>query len=288
VSSIDEKRVYGTRAGRTDLYLACDLGLARVGVSGGQVGEVALVDREPARDVATDDDRLVVAGEDVRLGAVAGDDRESRLEPTGFGPAAAVAADAAAVVAAGVDEGGGAAVARRAAGRWTRIGAVPAVSGLTPRFAATVGGVYAIGEQDGDRAGNGDGDGSPDSLGRVLDAEARDVVDGLAATVDGLYDVSGSEPRRLLEEPVAVVAAGPDGRPGALAVTDGGRLHERDADGWTGVDYPGAAPVAACRADGPALVTADGTVAIRADENGDGEWRTRMLGLPDVRAVAVG
>jgi hypothetical protein len=127
----------------------------------------------------------------------------------------------------------------------------------------------------------------------VLGVAGHDVADGLAATADGLYDLSACgerAPRRLLDGPFAVVA-GPGGtgrgdHGGALAASGDGRLYERGSEDWRPVEHPVDAPVGICRADGgaPVLVTVDGTVAVG---DGNGGWRSRALGLPDVRAVAV-
>lgn len=50
--SIEEKRVYAGTSGRTDAYLAADVGVVRVAISDDIVGEFDLATREPARDVA--------------------------------------------------------------------------------------------------------------------------------------------------------------------------------------------------------------------------------------------
>jgi hypothetical protein len=266
VSSIDEKRVYAARSGRTDAFVACGAGLAWLSVSGGQIGEFALLNRTAARDVAVAAGRLVVAGEEVRLGPVERTPEgppDVTLDATGFGPAAAVGVHDGAPVAAA--PGADARVARYD-GDWTTLATLPPVRGLSGPLAATADGVYRL---DGERA---DGDAR-----QILDGDARAVAAPLAATADGLYDLAGA-PRRLLTGAFVAVAVSD----GTAHAATGETLYGRGPEGWTARDAPDA-PVALCHADGAPVVL--GEQRVHVAEGGD--WRSRTLGLPDVRAVAV-
>jgi len=142
MQTLTEKRVYGDRAGARSCFVASNIGLVRVRVTGTAVGEFSLVDRRSARDlavagprrdgslradegtatlaVATDTDVLVAteptdpdpsreteltdSADDPTAAATAPPASLSDvLEPTGFGPATDVAIVDGSVVAAGAD-----------------------------------------------------------------------------------------------------------------------------------------------------------------------------------------
>jgi hypothetical protein len=251
---IAEKRVYGDRTGATVAFVATDAGLARVSVSGDKVGEFGLVHRGGVRDVAVADGRLAVAADDV-LVAIA----DGEFAAAGFGPAEAVGFDGATLYAAGDGE-----VARYDDGSWTTTADLDGVRALAGDLAAAADGVFRV-----------------DGTGVGLD-DARDVVadpQPLAATGDGLYYLANGW-LRAAEGSFRAVAVGGDRAVAATADT----LSVRDGDTWVPRDVP--APDLAAVARGPATtyaVSRDGTFCVDA---GDG-WRTRALGLPGVRAVAV-
>lgn len=253
MSSIDEKRVYGERTGATTLLVASGSGLARVDCSGDLVGEFGLLTREPARDVAAGGGRVAVAGEDVSL------DGGDGFEPTGFGRADAVGFDGGDLLAAGDGR-----VARYAGQGWTTVGELSDVRAIDGDLVAAASGVYQVG--DGLR---------PVGLDDAFDVSTAGTP--LAATGAGLFALGNGWMERIGGS-FRVVASD-----GERAHAAGDRLYARGADGWAPVDLPVEGRVAAVgHGERTYVVTADGVVLI-----GGEEWRSRSLGLPEVRAVAV-
>jgi hypothetical protein len=253
---MDESSQVGDRRTSVDVAVASSVGVVVVRVGGDRVGEFGLRDRCTARDVAAADGRLAVATpEDVRVDG----------EPTGFGPAAVVGAGGDGFVAVG-PEGR---VARRPADgdAWTPLGRLDAAARAADGdLLATAAGVVHCAD-------------GLDSAG--LD-DARDVAAGTyAATGDGLYRRDGTDWRCEHEGAVdAVAAAG-----GRAHAASGETLFERRDGAWRARDLPTAVPVADV-GHGPETVyavTADGTFLADAGEG----WRTRPLGVPDVRRLAV-
>lgn len=312
MTTIDEKRVYGDRAGKTRLYVATSVGAVLVDVSGGRIGGFGVAHRCSARDVAAANGRVAVAtDEDVLFRDPTEDDTDAdgTYEPTGFGPAVAVGVDADGWLAAGEDAG----VARYdpAAGAWTGIGRAgerddgdgggdEEVRAIHGSLVAASDGVYRVAGTDGlDHAG--------------LD-DARDVADGvpLAATADGLYSL-GNGWMRDRDGSFRAVVADPAGERAHAAAVDG--VYARDADAeWTRVDLPtdelvvdfayGEGATFALTEAGTLLVQADrlgeetdatddadevGTGARGGagdgDAGGDGEWRPQTLGLDGAVSV---
>ncbi|MFD1513278.1 HVO_0234 family beta-propeller protein [Halomarina rubra] len=257
MSTLDEKRVYGERSGRTVAFVATGMGLARVSVSGDLVGEFGLADRRPTSDVAASSGTLAVAtDEDVLLGAT--------LAETGFGPASAVGFDRAGdLLAAGEGR-----VERYADdGTWTELGECDDVRALDGDLVAAADGVFRI---------------TPDGLTHAGLADARDVtVRGVprVATAKGLY-LLGNGWMDDGQGSYRVVTS--DGERTHAATDDA--LLELDGETWTRVELPVSGTVAGV-AYGEQLyaVTEDGTFLVE----GDDEWHARTLGLPDVRGVAV-
>ena len=263
--TLEEKRVYAATSGRTEAFVACGVGLARVAVSDALVGEFGLVWRGDARDVAAGAGRLVLAtDEDVHLatGAAA---EEPTFESTGFGPATAVGIGGGGreVVAAGEGR-----VARLDAAGWTTLCELDGVRAVDGDLLAAESGVHRL-------------DGTHVGL-----RSARDVASAglpLAATDEGLYYL-GNGWMDACEGRFRAVAA--DGER-AHAATDED-LYERGGapDDWAAVDLPVDATVAdVAHAETTYAVTVDGTVL--AYDPAEGAWRDRPLGLADARAVAV-
>lgn len=263
---LDEKRVYGEHRDQTVAFVAAAPGVARVELSGDQVGRFSLVSREAATDIAGGDGRLVVAtGEDIHRWT--GDS----LAPTGFGRAAAVAVADGVPVAAS-PEGR---VAMFRGEEWETVGSV-----TDPRCAdgdlLAARGVSRVGE-------------TVTALGDPP-GELRDLAAAgpYAATDAGLYRHDGHEWGLAVDEDCRLVAA--DGER-ACVVTESAVL-VRDGGEWERVDGPGTGPLADI-AYGEALyaVTADGTVLVRAGADGtpDGRsgWRSRALGVREVVGLAV-
>lgn len=249
---ITEKRVYADREGKTDAFLATGAGLARVSVSADQIGEFGLERRGEVTDVAADEGRLAVAAEDV---LVATDDG---FAETGFGPATAVGFDGDAVLAAGDER-----VARYDDG-WTTTAELDEVRALDGDLVATADGVVRI-------------DGTSVGL-----TDARDVAAGeppLAATGDGLYHLGNGWMRDVGGDFRGVAV---DGERAGAATADA--LYERVDGEWREREVPLSAVADVTHApDAVYAVSPDGTFAVDA---GDG-WRTRALGLPEVRALVV-
>ncbi|MFB6164638.1 MAG: hypothetical protein ABEJ31_05720 [Haloarculaceae archaeon] len=262
--SIDEKRVYGEKAGRTDLAVATGLGLAVVSVSDDLIGEFSLARRCTAVDVAAGTDALAVAtDEDVRLF-----DGES-FTATEFGPAVAVGVSDGAVLAA--DPDGRVrrldAVDDPAAAEWTALGTVGAVRAIDGGLVGAADGVYRVDGDDLSFAGLDD----------VRDVSAAGTP--LAATGDGLYYLGPGWAQAVAGE-FAVVAS--DGERAHAATADA--LYERVDGEWRERSVPVEEAIAALtHGQGTYAVTDDGTVLV---DVGDG-WRDRALGLRDVAGVAI-
>lgn len=259
--SIDEKRVYSDQAGTTTAFVATDVGLLRVAISGNAVGEFRLDRRDPVADLAISKNRLAIAtDEDVFLARQPGDagDTDSiDFEPTEFGPATAVDFGSRGLVAAGDGR-----IARFDA-EWITIGSVRAVRGLDVDQGLLVArtGVHRM---DGDHVGLSD----------AFDLAAGPTV----ATGDGIYRL-GNGWMCEFDHPVRAVEIVDE-----TGLAGGDELYERRGDEWIVVDVPTAERIAAV-AIGPATyaVTETGTVVAN---DGSG-WRTRSLGTPGVNAIAV-
>jgi len=257
--SLDEKRVYGEKTGATELYVAAELGVAVVSVSGDIVGEFSLARRCTARDVAAGPEFLAVATDADVLVSEGGDYAE-----TGFGPAVAVGFADESLHAAGSDG----AVARYdpAADQWTTLGTAGDVRAIDGDLVAAADGVYRV----------------DDGLSPVGLSDVRDVAtDGtpLAAAGDGLYYL-GPGWAEATDGAFAVVAREPNRAHAATADT----LYEGDGDEWQAREVPVDEPVAdVTHGEAVYAVTADGTVLVDA---GDG-WRTRALGVRGVSGIAV-
>lgn len=262
--TIDEKRIYGAQSGSTPVFVATAAGLARVEVSDDIVGRFGLAHRGETTDVATSEGRLAVATPDDALVGT-GDG----FAETGFGPTTAVGFGDGLLAAgegriARYDAGDPGQVSERSADRWATVAEHPDVRALSGDLAATANGVVRLGD------------------GHVGLSDARDVTtdgDLLAATADGLYYLANGWMEALSGGFRAVVADGER----AAAVADDGTLYLHE-EAWDAVETPLDGVVDVALADGIVYtVTGDGTVAVDA---GDG-WRSRSLGLPDARRLAV-
>lgn len=281
--SIEEKRVYAGSAGVTDVYVASEVGLVRVRVSGDMIGEFAVVHRTAARDVAVrpagnGHGRVAVATtEGLLVGAGDANSDALELRPAAFDRSApvAVGADRNGFLVAGAD---GAVHRVTSDGRDpTRLGTVEDPRAVDPPLIAAADGVH--------RAVDGFDDAGLENVGL---ADVRDVSAAgvpLAATGDGLYWL-GNGWMTALDGPFAAVAA--DGEGHAIAAGDGLSVHDGgawDADAWTRVDLPVPGSVAAV-GYGPGIavaVTGSGAVCVDA---GDG-WRHRSVGVTGIGGVAV-
>lgn len=269
MTTIEEKRIFAEKSGRTRVFVGSGVGVATVSVSADLVGEFGVEYRTAAADVAGTTGQIAVAtGDDVVLLG------EDPLE-LGFGPATAVGFRDGAVVAG--DEDGRVAAATDP-GEWDEVGtAAGAVRAIEEELVATSAGVYRL-------SGGGVRDGSGDALADADLDDAADVASGdveLAATADGVYRFEDGWHQEIAGE-ATLVAAGSDGR--AHAVVDGtlfARTREKD---WSAVSLPvDAEPVGAAYGPATYVATADGTILVDA---GDG-WRHQPLGLRGVVGCAV-
>ena len=273
MSSIDEKRVYADRSGTVTAYVAADLGVATVSVSGDIVGEFSLVERCTARDVATTARGVAVATDD---GVLLGDGET--FERAGDGSAAPSSATAVTPldgdVLAADDEGRVA----RYDGEWTTLGECGDIRALDGNLVAAADGVHRVVD---------------DSLAPVGLEDVRDVANTgvpYAATPEGLFRLENGWMDVLDGDFHVVDATVPEGgasddadvRLAHAATPDA--LYERMDDDWRERDLPVEESVAGVAyAPGVALsITDQGTLLVDA---GDG-FRHRALGLPGTRAVA--
>jgi hypothetical protein len=269
--SIDEKRVYGDRAGATTVLVAAGTGLVSVSVSGDLVGGFGVVRRGDVRDAAAGRGGVAVATDADCLVAPADADLDAdgdALAATGFGPATTAGVGDAPLAA---DAGGR--VARYDGADWEELGRVDEVRAIDGRLVATASGVCR----------------AEPSLPTAGLADVRDVADAragsqpFAATGDGLYRL-GNGWMCVHDEPATAVSAAA-GR--TRAVVDGDLYAPRGDDPTAGEWRPVETPATAAVAD--VAVTPDATVAVATDGTflvtvGDG-WRTHPLGLRDVRRV---
>lgn len=261
--SIDEKRVYGTATGTTQLLVASGVGVVAVSVSDDIVGEFGIDHACTATDLATDGSVLAVGtDEDVLVG---------EYEPTGHGPATAVGVettdDGSAVVA--VAPSGAVSRLPPGATEWRELGSVAEPRAVDGALIATVDGVVRAASEGVEPVG----------LDAVTDVVARPVPH--AATGDGLYRL-GNGWQSVREGAFTAVGTGASGD-SVVAATDEVLWHRTRTDGedeWTRHDQSGVAAVTVT-ADLLAGVTSDGTVRVTV---GDG-WRSRTLGVPGVGAV---
>lgn len=257
--TLDEKRVYGAKRGRSELFIATGAGLARVAVSGALVGEFGLVHRGAVRDVASGGGLAIATDEDVLLAR----DGENgpMFESTGFGPAVAIS------TRDGVVAGDGERVARLEEDGWMECCELRNVRAVDGAMVAAASGIHRL-------------DGTHIGL-----ADARDVSavgTPLAATGEGLYYL-GNGWMRAREGPFDVVAG--DGTAHAAA---GETLYEMGSGPgeWSVVELPVSGKIAGvAHGETTYAVTESGTLL--AYDEAEDAWRDRTLGLPEVRALAV-
>lgn len=281
MQSIEEKRVYGDRMGAVDAYVTCSIGVVRVHVADGAVGEFSLRVRCDARDLAVTDDALAVAtDEDVRILSLEEDEAAANrpaLVETGFGPAVAVGADGSDLLAAG--ETGRVARRRADADEWESLTDEPlaTVRAIDGTLVGTDDGVYRVHGGDLDHAGLTD----------VRDVAAAGVP--LAATADGLYKL-GNGWMAIRDGPFDVVASSPGDEYGRLErahAVGGETVTAYDGEEWRTLESPDGRIVDVAYGERTYAVTADGTFLVASDDADAPVWRSRSLGVDDVRALAL-
>ena len=269
--SIDEKRVFSSKAGKTEVFVATGVGVVVVDVSGDRVGGFRIDHRCTARDVAGRDGRIAVAtDEDVLLAP--------GYEPTGFGPAACVGLTDDRGVALGED-GRVSTLPFEApldgeSTPWRTVGTVAGGRAVDGRLVATDEGVVRLSS---DRL-------RPAGLAAVNDVAAAGPF---AATDEGLFYL-GNGWMTIDDSSWTVVDAAVDGdRAHAAGLPGVRRQTGTDRGAWEAVsdDFgTDGEPVGFAYGDGfVCAVTAAGGFVVDA---GDGP-RTQALGLRDVGGVAV-
>jgi len=263
--ALSEKRMYGAKRPETHAYVASGLGVTRVETAGGQIGRFSLSERCNARDVAGASGEVAVATDEAVL--VLTDDG---FVSTGFGPATAVGYDGEGLLAAGSGR-----VARYDGGEWTELGNVDDVRAIDGDRLAAAEGVYAL----------------PD-LDRLGLVDVADVAGDYAATESGLYRYEGGNADGEWTEVRSGqhLAVASDGEQVHAAAADG--LYELTADGREPCALPATERVVdVTYGDDTYAITENGTflvaTAAEATADGQGGWRQRSLGVPDVVGVAV-
>lgn len=263
--TLDEKRVYSDKRDETSVFVASDMGVARVEVAGDQIGRFSLEHDAAATSIAGADGQLVVGTDvDVLVGTGEG------FAETGFGAASVVGLDDGTPLA--VDPEG--TVARLEGDEWVTVGGVTGPRRMDGNLLATKDGVVRV------TAVLSEMDAGP---------AVRDVAAGpYAATADGLLSHAADGWERVAGGDCTLVAS--DGHQ-VHAVSGDGLLVRRD-DGWEVHDLPAETALADI-GHGESLyaVSADGTVFVHAESDlspdGQGGWRSRALGVRNVVGLAV-
>lgn len=272
MSSIDEKRVYDHTTDPETAYVASDTGVASISIVGEQVGEISLGYRDPARDVVTIGERIVVATPENVVALVDGEVTE-----LGFGPATAVGVDPHGAILAGSEgtlaryEDGDA----EAEDGWRTIGSVGEIRAIDGDLVASSEGVYRLVSDELRYSGLDD----------VADVSSAGTL--RAATPGGLYTL-GNGWLKTVDGAFSVVTGA--SRPTstgtgerAHAVGTAG-LYEYAAEGWQRCVLPVEERVVdVAYGTGVYAVTDEGTLLTDAGEG----WRGHPLGVRGVRAIDV-
>ena len=287
MQTLTEKRVFGSKFGTTELFVASETGLVGVTVSADQIGEFGLAAREPIHAVAVDD-RGVLIGTDEDVLYSDGERTDDRTAQSrsfealtaapfgqarnvGWGPAGPIVAD---------DTG---AVFERSAwssneteSEWSTLGDTGGVRAIDGGLIAATDGVYQL---------------TDGAISHVGLSDGRDVAGHgtpLAATADGLFALGNGW---LPVQDGSFEAVASDGHGHAHAVGPDGLVRHSDgnltaSDGWGTDELPVGSPVVdvAYGSGIVAAITENGTLCVDA---GDG-WRHQLLGVRGVSELAVG
>jgi hypothetical protein len=291
MQTLTEKRVFGTKFGTTEVFVASETGLVGITVSADQIGEFGLAHRGPVHAVAADDQQVLIGTDEDLLSSV----HETRpasstAQARTFGPVAAepfgeavavgcspvgpVAADTTGAVAGlasewSVDETNTA---------WTTLGQTEGVRAVDGELIAAADGVYRLSDSGLNHVGLSD----------VHDVAAHGTP--LAATETGLFQLANGW---LAVRDGAFRSVASDGHGHAHAVGLSGLLRREDPDdsstpaaNWVDDELPVDSPVVAVDYGGGivAAVTENGTLCINAGDS----WRHQPIGVRDVNGLAVG
>lgn len=280
----DERSLFGRRREESHLYVATGLGIARVDVADGRVGQFSLAERCECTSIAASHG-MVIAGTADGVLVDAGD---------GFTPADDP--DAGRIAAVGVDqqwftqarESGVVRRRGRTQVSWDSVGRVQEPRALAGIHLAAADGVYRVGDNLRDLGLTAVNDVA------LTDAAARTDPDHgrmtlLAGTDEGLYRHAGQGWDREHDTAVSVVESSGDN---AFAVSEQGVLEAGD-DGWTVLEeQPGGELVDLAIRDRVYGITGDGTIwmtdAPLGEEPDFRSWRSFSIGVRDAVEVAIG
>lgn len=259
MDDIDEKRIFTEKTTERVAFVAAELGLLIVRLAADRVGDYGIAQRCSPHDLATSGTNIALAAEDVYLGD------ETGIEPTDFGPSAAVGNHSGVVAAS--PEGDLARYTTSPPG-WEALGTLDGVTAIDGDLIGTESGVYRLPEL------------TPVGLDQVRDIETNGIP--LAATQTGLYRL-GNGWMDVLAGDFQMVSGPADGDFPTYAATPTTCYEYRDGD-WQSLELPTTAPIVdAAFGDCPYLLAADGTLIANA---GDG-WRPHPVGITKAIGIAI-
>ena len=284
MQTLTEKRVFGSKHGTTELFVASETGLVGVTVSADQLGEFGLTIRGETTAVAAGEDGVLAGTKNgVRYSPTANDDSTAQSRAferigTDFdepvvdltwrpnGPIAVTATQVwvpdewppAAGAAADADVS------------WTPVGECAEIRAVSGSLVAASDGVYQL------------TDGRLDHVGLTAVSDIAAHGTPLAATDEGLFSL-GNGWQQIA--PGAFRRVGSDGHGHAHAVGDSIIYRGGSADDWVGDELPVDSPVVDVGYGGGvvAAVTENGTLCLSV---GDG-WRQQLLGVRGIEGIAV-
>ena len=284
MQTLTEKRVFGSKHGTTELFVANETGLLGVTVSADQLGEFGLAIRGATTAVAAGDGGILVGTDQTvqysapddgastaqsRSFEAVGDELDDRIVDLTWGPDGPVAVTATQVwtptewptaVDSVVD----------ADLEWEPVGELDEIRAVSGSLVAASDGVYQLGTERVDHVG----------LTAVRDIAAHGTP--LAATDEGLFSLGNGW------QQVAAGAfrrVGSDGHGHAHAIGDTLIHRNASSDEWTEDELPVESPAVDVGYGGGvvAAVTENGTLCLAA---GDG-WRQQLLGVRGIAGLAV-
>ncbi len=281
MQTLTEKRVFGSKHGTTELFVASETGLLGVTVSADQLGEFGLALRAKTTAV-TAGERGILAGTDRSIQysppdageataqshvfeAVGGDLDDQVVDLT-WGPDGPVA-----VTATQVWTPSEWVAASDADVEWESVGELDKIRAVSGSLVAASDGVYRLRDGGLDHVG----------LTAVRDIAAHGTP--LAATDEGLFSLANGW-QQVAKRTFRRVASDGHGHAHAIGETV---LHRSNAsDAWSADELPVEAPLVDVGYGGGvvAAITETGTLCLAA---GDG-WRQQLLGVRGIAGLAVG
>jgi len=284
MQTLTEKRVFGSKHGTTELFVASETGLLGVTVSADQIGEFGLAIRGPTSAVAAGDGG-VLAGTDQtvqysppddgdataqsREFEVPGGELDDRIVDLTWGPDGPVAVTTTQVwVPTGWPTDTDAVVDTDVS--WEPVDELAEIRAVSGSLVAASDGVYRLSDDGVDHVG----------LTAAHDISAHGTP--LAATDEGLFSL-GNGWQQVASG--AFRRVGSDGHGHAHAIGDRVVCRSESTDEWTVDELPVDSRVVDVGYGGGvvAAVTENGTLALSA---GDG-WRQQLLGVRGIAGLAV-